>query len=150
MYLCDGEVETCTKTGFYKNGWDCRHTSNIDHALNPANKRKFIVSKFGDLWEIDDKQVDVLDHIPNVIMEWYHNHNGERIYTVIGIGMPMTKQEISEMIKQSVKAALEEFEAEKKKRAEIDRDTLYANNEPTEGLEEDGEQTNQNHAAARD
>lgn len=62
----------------------------------------------------------------------------------------MTKEELSELIKQSIKAALEEFEAEKEKRAAITRDILYANNEPTEGLEEDGQQTNQNHAAARD
>ena len=34
LYLCDGDVEACGKTDCYKRGGDCRHTSNINHAIN--------------------------------------------------------------------------------------------------------------------
>ena len=34
FYLCDGEVPDCKKGGCYKNGHDCCHTSNIEHAIN--------------------------------------------------------------------------------------------------------------------
>ena len=35
LYLCDGELEKCRmKSGCYKNGGDCMHTSNIEHAKN--------------------------------------------------------------------------------------------------------------------
>lgn len=51
--LCDGEVESCKKTGCYKNGGDCRHTTDTKHAINPPEKRKFIVTRQGDNWEIN-------------------------------------------------------------------------------------------------
>ena len=34
MYLCDGEVPECEKTSCYKNGGPCRHTTDVDHAMN--------------------------------------------------------------------------------------------------------------------
>lgn len=34
FYLCDGEKEDCKKMTCYKNGGECKHTSNIEHALN--------------------------------------------------------------------------------------------------------------------
>lgn len=34
FYLCDGEVPECRKKGCYKNGGECKHTSNIKHAIN--------------------------------------------------------------------------------------------------------------------
>lgn len=34
FYLCDGEVEKCTKSDCYKNGGNCNFTSDIRHAKN--------------------------------------------------------------------------------------------------------------------
>lgn len=34
LYLCDGNVETCSKTGCYKRGFECRHTTDVAHAIN--------------------------------------------------------------------------------------------------------------------
>ena len=34
LYLCDGNVETCSKTGCYKRGWECRHTTDAAHVIN--------------------------------------------------------------------------------------------------------------------
>ena len=35
IFLCDGMVEECcSKKGCYKNGGDCRHTSNVRYAKN--------------------------------------------------------------------------------------------------------------------
>lgn len=34
FYLCDGKVEKCSKRTCYKNGGDCKHTSDIEHAKN--------------------------------------------------------------------------------------------------------------------
>ena len=31
FYLCDGERENCKKRNCYKNGGDCRHTTDISH-----------------------------------------------------------------------------------------------------------------------
>lgn len=50
--LCDGNVEECTKEGCYKNGGECNHTTNIKHALNPPEKRRFINTGKDDNWEI--------------------------------------------------------------------------------------------------
>lgn len=35
LYLCDGAVEACPKTSCYKRGRECRHTTDVTHALNP-------------------------------------------------------------------------------------------------------------------
>lgn len=40
--LCDGKVEGCSKTGCYKNGGECRHTTDTKHAINPPKERRFI------------------------------------------------------------------------------------------------------------
>lgn len=40
--LCDGKVEECDKRGCYKNGGECRHTTDTKHAINPPEKRRFI------------------------------------------------------------------------------------------------------------
>lgn len=37
FYLCDGEVETCKKHSCYKNGGDCKFTSDIRHAKDFYN-----------------------------------------------------------------------------------------------------------------
>lgn len=34
FYLCDGKVPECPKTRCYQHGNECRHTSNIEHAIN--------------------------------------------------------------------------------------------------------------------
>lgn len=38
LYLCDGKVDVCSKTGCYKKigntKYACRHTSDINHAKN--------------------------------------------------------------------------------------------------------------------
>lgn len=33
FYLCDGERENCKKRNCYKNGGDCRHTTDISHGI---------------------------------------------------------------------------------------------------------------------
>lgn len=42
FYLCDGNVETCTRKSCYKTGGPCRHTSDSDHALTTENRRDFV------------------------------------------------------------------------------------------------------------
>ena len=34
FYLCDGKVPECPKTHCYQHGNECRHTTNIEHAVN--------------------------------------------------------------------------------------------------------------------
>lgn len=34
FYLCDGKVPECKKTDCYKNGGECKHTSNVEYAVN--------------------------------------------------------------------------------------------------------------------
>jgi len=54
LYLCDGDVPGCRKTGCYKRGGECRHTTDISHALNPDGKRCFAPpNEMGQLWEKD-------------------------------------------------------------------------------------------------
>lgn len=50
LYLCDGAVEACPKTGCYKRGHECRHTTDATHALNPE-PRNLIPDEQGNLWE---------------------------------------------------------------------------------------------------
>ena len=38
LYLCDGMIPECKKSGCYKKGGPCKHTSNINHAVNFENK----------------------------------------------------------------------------------------------------------------
>ncbi len=56
LYLCDGNVENCSKTGCYKRGRECRHTTNAAHAINPEGSRRFVPDEAGNLWEINDEQ----------------------------------------------------------------------------------------------
>ena len=56
LYLCDGNVETCSKTGCYKRGWECRHTTNVAHAINPEGSRRFVPDEAGNLWEIEPQE----------------------------------------------------------------------------------------------
>lgn len=51
LYLCDGEVLDCPKTSCYKNNGDCRHTTDVSHALNHDCERCFVSDDFGHLWE---------------------------------------------------------------------------------------------------
>ena len=50
LYLCDGEVPSCSKTACYKRGLECRHTTDVTHALNPE-PRHFEPDDCGHLWE---------------------------------------------------------------------------------------------------
>lgn len=52
LYLCDGNVPTCSKTGCYKRGRECRHTTDVAHALN-KEPRNFVPDGAGNLWEED-------------------------------------------------------------------------------------------------
>ena len=50
LYLCDGSVEDCPKTSCYKRGHECRHTTDVTHALNPE-PRNLVPDGQGNLWE---------------------------------------------------------------------------------------------------
>ena len=42
LYLCDGTIPKCKcSSGCYKNGGECRHTSNVKYAKIKSNKRIF-------------------------------------------------------------------------------------------------------------
>ena len=41
FYLCDGEREKCKKRNCYKNGGNCRHTTDISHAMNFERRGKY-------------------------------------------------------------------------------------------------------------
>lgn len=51
FYLCDGERENCKKTSCYKSGGGCKHTSNVEHALNFKRVGK---SENGSFYEKED------------------------------------------------------------------------------------------------
>jgi hypothetical protein len=51
FYLCDGERENCKKRNCYKNGGDCRHTTDISHAMNFERRGKY---KNGSFYEKED------------------------------------------------------------------------------------------------
>lgn len=34
LFLCNGEVKGCRNSRCYKHGGDCRHTSNVEYAVN--------------------------------------------------------------------------------------------------------------------
>lgn len=51
--LCDGKINGCKKTECYKNGGECRHTTDSKHAINPPEKRRFIRRGKDNNWEID-------------------------------------------------------------------------------------------------
>lgn len=51
LYLCDGAVETCPKTSCYKRGHECRHTTDVTHALNPE-PHNLVPDEQGNLWEV--------------------------------------------------------------------------------------------------
>lgn len=51
LYLCDGNVENCGKQNCYKRGFECRHTSDEAHAINPSETRRFVLDEEGTLWE---------------------------------------------------------------------------------------------------
>lgn len=56
LYLCDGNVETCSKTGCYKRGFECRHTTDVSHAITPEGSRRFIPDGAGNLWETEPEE----------------------------------------------------------------------------------------------
>lgn len=53
LVFCNGENKECSKTQCYKNGGECRHTTNTAYALNQKENRRFIKSVYGDNFEID-------------------------------------------------------------------------------------------------
>lgn len=56
LYLCDGNVEMCSKTGCYKRGFECRHTTDVAHAINPEGRRRFVPDGAGNLWETESEE----------------------------------------------------------------------------------------------
>lgn len=55
FYLCDGNVENCNKCSCYKNGGECRYTSDISHAINSIGHNKMI-SKGEHYFEIENSR----------------------------------------------------------------------------------------------
>ena len=51
FYLCNGEREKCKKRNCYKNGGNCRHTTDISHAMNFERRGKY---KNGSFYEKED------------------------------------------------------------------------------------------------
>lgn len=51
LYLCDGDVPACGKNECYKRGGECRHTTDVTHALN-SEPRNLIPDEQGNLWEV--------------------------------------------------------------------------------------------------
>ncbi len=51
LYLCDGAVEACPKTSCYKRGYECRHTTDVIHTLNPE-PHNLVPDEQGNLWEV--------------------------------------------------------------------------------------------------
>ncbi len=51
FYLCDGERENCKKRTCYKNGGNCRHTTDINHAVNFERRAK---TEIGSYFEKED------------------------------------------------------------------------------------------------
>lgn len=51
FYLCDGGRENCKKRNCYKNGGDCKHTTDINHAMNFERQGKY---KNGSFYEKED------------------------------------------------------------------------------------------------
>ena len=51
FYLCDGERENCKKRKCYKNGGDCKRTTDINHAMNFERRGKY---KNGSFYEKED------------------------------------------------------------------------------------------------
>lgn len=41
LYLCNGKMKGCAKTGCYKNGGECRHTTDVKYARNFEKMRGF-------------------------------------------------------------------------------------------------------------
>lgn len=56
LYLCDGNVETCSKTGYYKRGRECRQTTDVAHAIKPEGRRRFVPDEAGNLWETEPEE----------------------------------------------------------------------------------------------
>lgn len=50
LYLCDGNIQTCKKDWCYKNGGECKHTTNEEHARN-KDSHNFTPDDRGNLWE---------------------------------------------------------------------------------------------------
>lgn len=55
FFLCNGQKRDCKKRCCYKNGGDCRHTSDINHALNFERKGRY---KNGSFYEKEDVSRD--------------------------------------------------------------------------------------------
>ena len=39
-----------------KRGYECRHTTDEAHAVNPKDSRRFVPDESGNLWETDAEQ----------------------------------------------------------------------------------------------
>lgn len=48
FYLCDGKKEDCKRTNCYKNGGECKHTEDVEHAKNFSKEEYREESSF---WE---------------------------------------------------------------------------------------------------
>lgn len=58
FYLCDGKVKDCNKKSCYKNGGECRHTSNAKNRKKEPNTKMVEVGE--DTWEMDQKGMSEL------------------------------------------------------------------------------------------
>ncbi len=68
LYLCDGAVEACPKTSCYKRGHECRHTTDITHALNPE-PRNFVPDEQGTLWEVEGEPSAIVCLCSRIVRE---------------------------------------------------------------------------------
>lgn len=61
FYLCDGERENCKKRNCYKNGGDCRHTTDISHAMNFKRRGKCKNGSFCEKEDVSRNETSSMD-----------------------------------------------------------------------------------------
>lgn len=69
FYLCDGERENCKKRTCYKNGGNCRHTTNINHAMNFERRAESENASFFEKEEMQDKEVYTKQEVIELLQE---------------------------------------------------------------------------------
>lgn len=66
FYLCNGQKDDCEKRTCYKNGGNCRHTSDINHALNFETKGRY--KNGGNFYEKEQNEANEMKK-PNIYEE---------------------------------------------------------------------------------
>ena len=56
VYLCNGHVDCCRRTGCYITGGPCEHTVKEEFARNPRGSRVFEEMPDGTLFEVDTER----------------------------------------------------------------------------------------------